>query len=218
MTQDFETYKVELPNGQTLRLQTVDEVEMWERSAKRYMDEYDFSKFNDKVLLGALLTQQLTLLRAQQKIAGMVPETDAKGQPTGKYVQVKLKAAEEAAAHKAVTTASEQIQQMEKSLAIDKKGRDAGGQQTLQDYLLKLKRAGHEYGVHITKRTKAYEEMAMELRMKLRMLRNGDAEDKAYHNISEASICEWAEQELAKLEEIDKKHARDKGRLWRGQL
>jgi hypothetical protein len=58
----------------------------------------------------------------------------------------------------------------------------------------------------------------MELRWKLRLLQNGDDEDRKYHNVSEKSICEWAARELAKLEEADKKWAKEKGKVFVGRL
>jgi hypothetical protein len=81
-----------------------------------------------------------------------------------------------------------------------------------------LKLAANAYGVHISKRTKEYEAFAMALRTKLRILANADAEDKAYEEISEEKVLEWARQQLAHLEQVDKDFANEKGKLVVGKL
>jgi hypothetical protein len=122
------------------------------------------------------------------------------------------------AAQGVLIKAATEIRELEKALGIDKKTREAGGQHTVTDYITRLKRAAHAKGVRIAERVKAYEAFMMELRWKLRLLQNGDDEDRKYHNVSEKSICEWAARELEKLEEADKKWAKEKGKVFLGRL
>jgi len=215
-TQSFE---VDLPvGGGKLHLLSAEEVTMWETAATNYRSDYGLTKTNDLVLLGALLTQQLAMFRAQQRINGMEPVLDSEGVPTGKYRVVTLKATELAAASETVRKAGKEIREIEQALGIDKKNREAGGTQTVQQYVTTLKRAGNEYGVHISKRTLAYERFCMALRTKLRILQNADEEDKAYEGVSGEAILNWSRDGLAKLEEVDKEFAKEKGRLVVGKL
>lgn len=190
-------YRVDLPAGGSLELDSPDEVQLWNTSAKRFIDDYGLSKTNDLVLLGAILSQQLAMYRAQRALNE--PKQAASAQNT-------------------IKKAAEEIRELEKALGIDKKSREAGGKHDMAAYVTTLKRAAHEKGVHVTARVKAYEHLAMELRWRVRLLRNGDAEDRAYHGISERGIIDWLEQQLAELEEKDKQWAKDKGRLFLGRL
>ena len=210
--------EVDLPAGGKLHLQTAEEAEMWDRTAQKYRQDYALSKTNDLVLLGAILTQNLSMFRAQQAINGMEAELDPTGVPTGRYKRVKVKVNDQEAAQRIILKAAGEIRELEKALGIDKKTRDAGGADSLAAYIGSLKVAGRQLGVHITKRTKAYEEFCMELRWRLRVLHNGDAEDKAHHDISEKSICDFATTRLAELEEIDKKFAAERGKTFAGKL
>lgn len=81
-----------------------------------------------------------------------------------------------------------------------------------------MKLAANQYGIHISKRLKEYEKFNMALRTKLRILANADAEDKAYEEISEEKVLEWARQQLAHLEQVDKEFAKEKGALVVGKL
>lgn len=213
-------FVLDLPGGGKLHLQALEELELLSTQKKHYEKEYQFDKLNDRVLLGTLLTQQLALYRAQQVLSGMEPEFDAKGKPTGgmKLRDPKPSHSEMKAAQESINTASDQIMKLEKTLGIDKKTRESGGQHTVERYLTTLKRAANEMGVHINERTKAYESFMMELRTKLRILNNADAEDRNYHGISEKTVLQWCGDELVKLEDIDKEFARTKGELWRGRL
>lgn len=190
-------YRVDLPAGGSLDLNDVDEVQLWNESGKRFVDDYDITKTNDLVLLGALLTQTIHMYRSQREM------NDPKKASSAQNSMIK---------------AATEIRDLEKALGIDKKTREAGGQHTVGDYVKNLKLAAHERGVHISKRTIAYEEFAMELRWRVRLLRNGDSEDRQYHGISEKSIVTFIETELARLEEIDKTFAREKGKLFVGRL
>ncbi len=190
-------FEVELPAGGRLQLQDADEVVYWEETSKRYIQDYALVKMNDLVMLGAILSQGVAMYRAQKSLFDPKKATNAVA---------------------AISKASEQIQQLEKALGIDKKTREAGGQHTTADYVTTLKRAGHAMGVKIAERTKAYEAFTMELRWKCRLLRNGDEEDKAYHNITAESVVAWAENELARLEAEDKRWAHEKGRVFTGRL
>lgn len=187
-------------------------------SHDRLEAEYAFEKLNDKIAFSSLLTQQLIAMRSMQKISGMVPEFDGNGKPLGTYKYVKLKAAEEQAAHKALVQATEQIQAIEKQLGIDKKTRDAGNTESVQSYLIRVKRAAMAFGVRINERVKEYEAFCMELRKLMRMLDNLDAEDKQHHAITKDNVLSFARDGLARLEEVDKDFAKQKGHLWRGKL
>lgn len=211
-------YSVDLPAGGTLQLQAADEVTLWNQSVRRFIDDYHLTKNNDLVLLGALVQQQIILYRAQRKINGMEPELDEHDVPTGNYKMVSAEADEIQSAMKTLTTASDQIQKIEKSLGIDKVTREAGGQQTVASYIQTLKRAAHERGIHISKRVLAHENFHNDLRVRIRILRNADPEDKAYHDITPDKILEWAWDRLMALEEVDKTYAREKGRVFIGKL
>jgi hypothetical protein len=211
-------FVVHLPSGGELHLHSAEEVDMWEKSEENYRRDYALDKANDLVLLGAILTQQLALFRAQQEVNGMKPEFDSQSLPTGKYKRVALKPSEMKAAQDVVMRASKEIRELEQTLGIDKKTRDAGGKQTTADYLAELKRAAGQMGIHISKRVLAYEAFAMELRTKLRILANADEEDKAYEDVSEEKVLEWARNKLAELEQIDKDFAEEKGKVFVGRL
>lgn len=213
--QDFH---VDLPSGGSLHLQSQDEVDLWEESHKRYVEDYGFAAQNDLILLGAILTNQLAMYRAQIRMNGMEPEFDAAGLPTGRYTKANLKASDMSAAQAIVIKSAGEIRELEKSLGVDKKTREAGGQVTVASYISTAKEAAREYGIHLSKRLMAYEKFNMELRWKLRLLANGDAEDKAYHDISEDKICAWAAVELGKIEEVDRAYAKNKGAIYMGKL
>lgn len=189
--------EVALPGGGRLTVSTPDEVVLWEETSRRYIRDYRITKTNDLILLGALLSQVLMLYRAQKDL---VNEKKA------------------AAAQAMVTKSADEIRKIEKSLGIDKATREKGGQQTVPDYLARLKRAAFDKGVHISERVKEYERVMMEARWKIRLLRNGDTEDQQYHRISEPAIIDWLEKELAKLEDADKKWAKEKAAVWVGKL
>jgi len=211
-------FEVDLPAGGRLLLHSLEEVELWEESAKRYMGDYQLSQQNDLLLLGAILSQQLAMFRAQQRMNGMAPELDGNGLPTGGYTRKELKVGDMSAAQKTILTASGEIRELEKTLGIDKKAREAGGTHTVQNYVGTLKKAAREYGVHLSKRMQAYEKVAMEARWKLRLLRNGDPEDRNYHRLTPQAICDWLEGELDQLEQLDKQYAKEKHRVFVGRV
>lgn len=215
-----QNFTLDLPGGGRLHLQSLEELDLLSTQKKHYESEYTFDKLNDRVLLGTLLTQQLALYRSQQVLSGMEPEFDKNDKPTGQMVRrtPPPKAAEMKAAQDSINTASEQIMKLERTLGIDKKTRESSGVHTLQNYLTTLKRAANQFGIHINERTKAYEAVAMEARTKLRILNNADAEDRQYHGITEKSVLQWLQDELDRLEDIDKKFSKTKGDLWRGKL
>lgn len=212
------TFEVELPAGGLMFLQSAEEKDLWERSADRYIEDYQLNKTNDLILLGAILQQQIILFRAQRALNGMKPEVDAAGVPTGRYKLVDVESDEVAGLTRVLNTATGEIRTIEKALGIDKVTREAGGAVTVANYLKTLKKAAHERGIHISKRFVAHEKFANELRTMLRMFQNLDAEDRAYHNLTEEQILKWASEELAKLEEIDKKFAHERGKLYAGRL
>lgn len=211
-------FEVDRPGGGKLTLIAHDEVEVWEELRDKYIRDYSLAKANDLALLGAILSQHLVMFRAERRLNGMEPELDHGGVPTGRYKHNPPSSTDASAAQKAITQASKEIRELEASLGIDKKTREAGGQHTVGDYVTKLKKAAHQMGVHISERVLQYEQFCMELKWKIRLNENGDAEDKAYHDISTEKIVAWAGQELARLEEVDKKFAKEKGKVYVGQL
>lgn len=188
---------VDLPGGGQLELLNPGEVSMWNEASKRYQSDYHLTKQNDLILLGALLSQVLMMYRAQRELVDPDKMMNA-------LATIKL--------------ASEEIRKGEKALGIDKATREKGGAQTVADYVKRLKRAGFEKGVRISERVLEYEKVMMEARWKLRLLRNGDIEDRDYHKITEASICAWLEVELAKIEEKDKIWAKERAAVFVGKL
>jgi hypothetical protein len=213
-----DTFEVDLPAGGRLNLHSLAEVELWEESSKRYMSDYQLTQQNDLLLLGAILSQQLAMFRAQQRMNGMTPELDANGVPTGAYQRKELKVTDMSAAQGTIIKASQEIRELEKTLGIDKKNREAGGAHTVQNYVTTLKAAARSYGLHLSRRMQAYEAMAMETRWKLRLLRHGDPEDRAYHHVTPQTICDWLEAELARLEELDQRYAVEKHKVFVGRF
>jgi hypothetical protein len=212
-------FAVELPAGGQLHLQSAQEVELWDTSLKRYREEYPtLVKMNDLQALGQLLLQQVIIYRCQVSINGMVPELDAQNVPTGRYQRQQMSGADLNGFQKALTEAGNEMRKLEKSLGIDKATRESGGAHTVDSYITELKRAAHARGIHITKRTLAFEAFVNELRWRVRMLYHSDAEDRAYHHITPRSVLDFVADELVKLEEIDKKHAREVGKLFVGRL
>ena len=211
-------FEVELPAGGRLLLHSLEEVELWEESAKRYVQDYQLTQQNDLLLLGAVLSQQLAMFRAQQRMNGMAPELDTKGVPTGSYIRKELKVADMSGAQATIVKASVEIRELEKALGIDKKTREAGGVHNVQNYVGTLKKAARQYGLHLNRRMQAYELFAMETRWRLRLLRNGDAEDRAYHDITEAKLLDWLEGQLAELETVDQEFAKNKHAVFIGSF
>lgn len=211
-------YQVELPAGGVLHLQTPDEVQFWNESMQRYTEEYTFAKQNDLVTLGLLLLQQVILFRLQTSVNGMEPELDAGGVPTGSYKRVEIDAGELATIQKTIQSTSAEMRALEKSLGIDKATREQGGTHTVDSYVKALKRAAHMRGVHIAERTVEYEKVIAELRVRLRLLYNGDAEDRKYHNITPKTILDWLKEECARLEGVDKEFNKQYAKLFVGKL
>jgi hypothetical protein len=172
---------------------------------------------SDKLAIGGLITQHLEVFRAQQRLNGMEPEIDAQGLPTGRYKSVPIKAQERTAALNVVLKVSQDIREAEKSLGIDKKTRDQGGQYDVKSYVDGLKLMSRTYGLHISKRYKAYDALCMEARVKLRMLINLDPEDLAHENLTPETFCDWLRNELGKLEQVDKDYAHQKGKVFVGR-
>lgn len=211
-------FEVELPAGGLMYLQSPEEVDLWKKSAERYVEDYQLTKTNDLVLLGAILQQQVILFRAQRKLNGMDPEVDANGVPTGRYKLVENDGDEVQKQSRILNTATKEIRDIEKALGIDKVTREQGGAVTVASYLRTLKKAAHERGIHVSERFIKYEAFVNQLRTMLRMYHNLDAEDRAYHNLTEAGIMSWASDELAKLEQADKDFAHHFGKLYAGKL
>jgi hypothetical protein len=211
-------FKVELPAGGPMHLQSADEVDLWAKALARYREDYVIVKLNDLVTLGILLQQQVIVFRCQMAINGMEPAVDSKGIPTGQYKRVELDGADLAAYQKALIEASKEMRAVEKQLGIDKAARESGGAHTLDNYIKFLKKAAHERGIHISKRTLEVERVFNEALWKLRILYGADAEDRAYHNITPRTVLDWLKEEAEKIVELDKTYAKEKGKLYFGQL
>lgn len=218
MTGTTQTYEVELPAGGRMRLFSAEEVELFEKSVKRYREDYALNKLNDLMLVGAIVTQQLIMFRSQQRLAGMEPELDGSGQPTGQYKVTKVEGKDLSSSQGLVTKCAEEIRKLEQALGVDKKTREAGGQHTVANFVTNLKRAAHQYGVRIAERVKEYERVMMEARWRLRVLQNADAEDRAYYDLTPEKFCDWLRQELAEIEVKDQEWAKTKGKLYQGKL
>jgi ethanolamine utilization cobalamin adenosyltransferase len=89
---------------------------------------------------------------------------------------------------------------------------------TVQNYVGTLKEAARTYGIHLSKRMQEYEKVMMDMRWRLRLLRNGDAEDRNYHRLTPQSILEHLEKELERLEEVDKTYAKEKHKVFLGRI
>jgi hypothetical protein len=200
-TNQFGGLDVTLPAGGRLTLRDAEEVELWNGTRDRYVRDYALTQQNDLMLVGAILSQQLAMYRAQRRMN----EPDAK-------------ISDLSASQTTITKAAEEIRELEKALGVDKKTREAGGQHTVANYITDLKAAAREYGIHLSRRLLAYEKFCMDLRWRLRLLANGDAEDRAYHDLTPEKVLKWAAEELAALEEVDRKYAREKGRIYAGRL
>lgn len=211
-------FEVDLPAGGRLFLLSADEVDLWAKSALRYTEDYHLVNTNDLHVLGAILQQQVLAYRAQFLVNGMEAAVDAAGVPTGQYVQTKQSVGDMKTAQKMLTDATDQIAKLEKVLGIDKASREAGGQVSVQTYVRTLKRAAHERAIHISKRVMAYEQFVQDLSWRLRVLKNADPEDRAYHDLTPDKILEWAKAEVDSLAEVDRKFAAERGALFVGKL
>lgn len=216
MTTPVQTFGVEMPGGGLARLKSPDEVKLFTESKEKYIEDYQLTKLNDLVLLGALLFQQVLMYRAQQMLSGMKEERDASGVPSGNWIEADPEEITAAAAM--MQKATDQIKGLEKALGIDKVTRESGGQYNLADYIRTLKKAAHERGIHISKRVLLIERFYNELAMRIRALKTWDQEDLAHHNFTPDSVIEWCDQEIGEIREADKKFAKDIGKLFVGRL
>jgi hypothetical protein len=192
-----EAFRVNLPAGGTVILESEDEMDLWNEHARRYIEDYGFQRLNDLMHLGNLLTYAIHAHRATQLLSD--PKKSEQGQSR-------------------LTKATDGIERIEKLLGIDKKSREAGGKHTVDEYLDRLKRAAHSKGIHVAERVREMERITMELSWKLRLLRNGDEEDRRHHDVSESKICDWLERELIELEDKDKAWAAEQGAIFVGKL
>lgn len=207
-----EEFTVELPGGGApLPLRSREEVDRWQTLEAAYVEQYDLRRINDQTNLGMLLVQQINLYRAQLGLTGRVPELDQEELPTGRMVTRQLKPAEAKAFQEQMTNASKEIRAIEQTMGIDKKSRDQAGDETLRSWQSRMKARAHRYGLHVNKRVHAYEQFCMELRWRLRLNVNGDAEDKHYEDCTEEGIIKWARAELEELERRDKEFAQSEG-------
>jgi hypothetical protein len=216
---DEHVWEAHLPAGGRLFLRSAEELDYFDTIRDGYVADYNLTKLNDLALLGALLSQQLEVYRAQQLMNGMEPVMDADNIPTGEYALTEVKDSTKNAAQQRLLKATEEVRAIEKTLGIDKKTRESGGQYTVEEYIGTLKAAARKYGLHISRRFKRHEKFANGLRWRIRLLHNGDHEDRQYHGVdTPEQVVEWAEKELAKIEEHDKQFAKEHGALVIGKL
>lgn len=211
-------FVVDVPGGGTIHLQSEDEVDRWNTLSASYRRDYKLTKINDLANLGIILQQHLAIYRAQVGLSGMAQGFDEEGLPTGVWTKVELTAADRKRFNDEIGSASKDIRDTEKGMGIDAKSRSQSGDETVRDYVGRLKNFGFEYGVHVSERVIAFENFVNELRWRVRLEKNGDAEDKAYEECGAEQICEWARDELNRLEEVDKEFAKDKGKLALGKF
>lgn len=210
---------VELPGGGAhIPLQSTEEVDRWQSLSVQYQEQYQLRKVNDLTNLGTLLVQHINLYRAQLALSGRIPEIDDDDLPTGRYIMKALKPAEIRSHQESITTASKEIREIEKTMGIDKKSREAAGDETLRGWLVTMKERAHRYGLHVNHRVKALEEFRGELSWRVRLNEVGDAEDRHYEDVDDAGIVKWVREQLVALDEIDKKFATEEGALVNGTI
>jgi hypothetical protein len=189
--------EVKLPAGGRMGLATDAEVTMWNETMERYIADYQLTKANDLVQLGGILSQALMAFRAQMDLND--PEKQMVAQATIKLAMAEIRAAE-------------------KALGVDKATREKGGQHTVADYVTKVKRAGHAMGIHISERVTEYERVFNDVSVRIRVLDNGDQEDRDYHRVTDKTIVDFMRQEVAKLHEWEKEWSKQQGAIWVGRL
>jgi hypothetical protein len=210
-------FEVKMPAGGTVQLHGDAEVDLWTTLESRYKSDYRINKINDLVQLGMLLMQNIALFRAQRSLAGISEKLGDDGLPTGEIEHVQLKDADVSRFNGEIRNAAKEIRDIERAMGIDKRSREAGGDESVRDYLTRLKRLAHDYGLHVNGRVKALEEFAMELKWRLRVAENGDAEDRTYMDCTPDAIMRWARDQLDVLEENEKVFARHQNALIVGQ-
>lgn len=217
MPRDLEMFEVDMPAGGKMHLRDEEEVDFWTTLIERYRRDYRLSKVNDLTQLGTLVLQHLSMYRAQREMSGIAWVTP-EGEIGPKLVSVEISMTRMGDLQGTIQRCSREIREIEKSMGIDAKTRQQQGSQTIPDYLGRLKRFGREMGIHISKRTQAYELFVGELRWRVRLEQNGDLEDKAYHDCTPEQILSWCRGELEKLAEIDRRFAHERGKLVVGKL
>lgn len=217
-------HTVEMLAGGEAYLLSDAEVDRWQTLSEHYVNDFGIEYTNDKAMLDTILQQQMLVFRSQQKLNGLTPQFDEDGLPTGGMKYQELKPAERDREQAALIAATKEVRLMETALGLDKKTRDASGQQTLESFIAKLREVGHEYGIHIVERTKAFEFFVNELSWRVRINETGDDEDKAYKLQDDAFDCTdngilgWTRENLETLREIDRQFAHQKGKLYTGKV
>lgn len=209
-------FVVDMPGGGQAHLKDAAEVKLFNQSRQRYIEDFQLTKTNDLVLLGALLFQQVLMYRAQIALSGLKEQVDNSGVPTGIWVEAET--SDVTAAATQLQRATDQIKGLEKALGIDKVTRESGGAYNLADYLRTLKAAAHQRGIHISKRVLRIERFYNELSWRIRALRTWDAEDRAHHDITPESVIAWCEVQIAEILEADKAFGKEKGKVYVGRL
>lgn len=212
-------YRVDLPGGGTFPGQSPDEVDLAEEVTRSYVKEFNITKGSDLQKVADIVVQRILIHRAHQEMSGLQPVFDVRGRPTGELKRVdRPKPNQMSQLQKTVGEAQREIRAIDKSLGVDKATREQGGGESTQDYLRRTKEAGHTYAVHLHESAKACLKLSKECSWRLRLLAGEDEEDRGHHGLTEESFCEWLRGEVAKLEEADKRWAKDKYALFVGKL
>jgi hypothetical protein len=195
MSADFE---VQVPGGGVLELKDEREVGFWNDTVEGYLRDYDIENQNDLAAIGSIATQSLFRYRAQVDAA--------KGEGDARQVQIRVEKAEEA------------IEKIEKRLGIDKRTRDKDSESDTATIVAVAKQACIAKGIRISDRVIAYEHFNNALKTKIRILRNGDAEDRREMGVSEKSIIDFAEKQLAEIEAHEQEWEKEQGAIVVGTL
>lgn len=213
-------YTIELPGGGTFPGQTPEEVDLAEKVKRSYVNEFNITKGSDLQHVADIVVQRILIQRAHQEMSGLEPAFDARGRPTGELVRSNSKpsAREIAQLQKTVAEAQREIRAIDKALGVDKVTREQGSGETVQDYLKRVKGAGHEYGVHLHGSVKEIVKVFKDCSWRLRLLHEGDEEDRAHHGLSEEQFCDWMRDQILRVEEAEKRWAKDRYALYVGKL
>lgn len=211
-------YHEKLPHGGTITLQNPEEVAYFRDLKKSYEDDYAslLLKPNDRNRLSQLINFELLAHRYTQRMMGAVNVYDSDGNITAIE---KIDPVEMANISQMLPKVQDEIRRLETALKIDKRTREGSGEGDIRNYMEMLKKAAINYKVHLSKRYTSYDEFVNELRWRIRVFKNADAEDRAYHGLeTESKVLDWIEQQLLDLEAVDKEFANNKQALWVGRI
>jgi hypothetical protein len=216
--QNVSVYHERLPHGGTITLQNPEEVAYFRGLKKEYEAEYAslLLKPNDRNRLSQLINFELIAHRYTQRMMGTVNVYDGNGNITGIE---KVDPVEMNLITQNLPKVQDEIRKLEGALKIDKRTREGSGEGDIRNYMETLKKAAINYKVHLSKRYEAYDEFVNETRWRLRVIRDADNEDRAYHGLdTPEKFFDWMNEQLRELEEIDKEFAVNKQALWLGKV